>query len=182
MLPGARGPAIRNAYKPVKPSAPVPTTLHEMHSLYSHCFSSSDGIQVGVSVEEVDDGEEFDARGGPDILVRAESDAFALHTGTLGESSEKLSVNDGRELMRKTFAIDVWDPRLFVIPSTVAFVLTVGQLQKETSYASIFQTQRAPQEAEKRRSVETTCTFHCLLPRPHYRSPQNLWTFLNVSD
>ena len=62
---------MRNAYKPVKPSAPVPTTLHEMQPLYSH--SLSDGDQVGGSGDGVDRGD-FDARGGPDILVRAKSD------------------------------------------------------------------------------------------------------------
>ena len=76
-----------NAYKPVKPSAPVPTTLHEMQSLYSHCFPSSGGVEVGGSGEGVDKGDDLDARGGPDILVRAESDGSAkitLYTGTLG--------------------------------------------------------------------------------------------------
>ncbi|KAF8132341.1 hypothetical protein EV363DRAFT_1583317 [Boletus edulis] len=58
-VPGACERAIRNAYKPVKASAPVPTTLHEMQSLYSHCCTSSD--------ERVDGDADFDARGGPDI-------------------------------------------------------------------------------------------------------------------
>jgi len=61
---------MRNAYKPVRPSAPVPTTLHEMQSLYSHCFPSSVGFRVvGESGEGIEGGDDFGPRGGPDILV-----------------------------------------------------------------------------------------------------------------
>ena len=64
-LPGARGRAMHNAYTPVKPSAPVPTTLQEIQSLYSECFSS-DGAQVDVSAED-DGDDDDDARDEPDI-------------------------------------------------------------------------------------------------------------------
>ena len=57
---------MRNAYKPVKPSAPVPTTLHEMQSLYSHRFPSSDGVRVGIC-GGIDERDDIDARGGVDI-------------------------------------------------------------------------------------------------------------------
>ena len=63
-----------------------------MQSLYSHCFPSSDGVQVGVSGEEVDEGEGFDARGGPDILVRGESDAWHF-TRTRWANRQKSCVN-----------------------------------------------------------------------------------------
>jgi len=70
-LPGDRGRAMRSAYKPVKPSAPVPTTLHEMQSLYSPCFPCSNELQVGGSGEGVGGGVDFGARGSPDILTRS---------------------------------------------------------------------------------------------------------------
>lgn len=63
---------MRNAYKPVNPSAPVPTILHDIQSLYSRGFPSL-GAQVGESDEGAGADDDIDARGGPDILVRAES-------------------------------------------------------------------------------------------------------------
>lgn len=59
-LPGARGRAMRKAYKPVKPSAPVPITLHEMQSLYSRSLTSSGaGTEaLGEDVGREDGGEE----------------------------------------------------------------------------------------------------------------------------
>jgi len=63
-LPGARGRAMRKAYNPVKPNAPVPITLHEMQSLYSRCFSSAGGGTEGLDEDAGEEDDDDDTGGG----------------------------------------------------------------------------------------------------------------------
>jgi len=52
---------MRSAHKPVKPSAPVPTTIQETQYSYFHGFASSGRVQAGDSNVELDGGDDFDA-------------------------------------------------------------------------------------------------------------------------